>query len=127
MSEDYSMEHTQPLPESKAVEATLPLADSHSRESVQTLPETRTLEGTHSSPKELSHEDSSHLFLDDIDHAQPSTVKERRDRRKALTLLDSLKRNKWNITNTANDLGTCRSTIYRQMSKYNIDQPNCLF
>jgi len=127
MSEDYSMEHTQPFTESHFSEASQPLAESHPIESEQGLPQSRSPDSTQLSPKAVSHEGSSHVDLDNIDPAQPSTVKERRDRRKALTLLDSLKRNKWNITNTANDLGTCRSTIYRQMSKYNIDQPNCLF
>ncbi len=41
-------------------------------------------------------------------------------------LIVSLKHNKWNITDTANDLGISRATIYRRMKRYNIVPPNQL-
>lgn len=42
-------------------------------------------------------------------------------------LLNSLRRHKWNITGVAEELGICRSTIYRKMKKFNIVQPNDVF
>lgn len=42
-------------------------------------------------------------------------------------LLNSLRKHKWNITGVAEELGICRSTIYRKMKKYNIVQPNDVF
>lgn len=41
-------------------------------------------------------------------------------------LVISLKKNKWNITDTAQELGISRATIYRKMKKYKIIQPNNL-
>lgn len=42
-------------------------------------------------------------------------------------LLNSLRKHKWNITGVAEELGICRSTIYRKMKKFNIIQPNDVF
>ena len=112
-TEIQHQEKTQPLPKVDLIEETLPLPEVHSRGETLPLPKVDPIEET------------PNLSLDN--HTPSTSVKERRDRRKALTLLDSLRRNKWNITNTAKELGTCRSTIYRQMSKYNIDEPNCVF
>lgn len=42
-------------------------------------------------------------------------------------LLNSLRKHKWNITGVAEELGICRSTIYRKMKKFNIVQPNDVF
>ena len=42
-------------------------------------------------------------------------------------LLNSLRKHKWNITSVAEELGICRSTIYRKMKKFNIIQPNDVF
>jgi sigma-54 dependent transcriptional regulator, acetoin dehydrogenase operon transcriptional activator AcoR len=39
-------------------------------------------------------------------------------------LVVQLQENKWNITDTAYDLGISRATIYRHMKKYNIVPPN---
>lgn len=39
-------------------------------------------------------------------------------------LVIALRRHKWNVTETARDLGTCRATIYRKMKKLNIVPPN---
>lgn len=41
-------------------------------------------------------------------------------------IVTSLKKNKWNITETANELNISRATIYRKMKKYNIVPPNNL-
>ncbi|MGH1460920.1 MAG: helix-turn-helix domain-containing protein, partial [Neptuniibacter sp.] len=57
----------------------------------------------------------------------PLSASEKRNRRKAHLLLETLKRHKWSITNAAEELGTSRSTIYRQMKKFDIDQPNHIF
>ncbi len=45
----------------------------------------------------------------------------------ANVLLNSLRKHKWNITGVAEELGICRSTIYRKMKKFNIIQPNDVF
>lgn len=45
----------------------------------------------------------------------------------ANALLNSLRHHKWNVTGVAEELGTCRSTIYRKMKKFNIIQPNDVF
>lgn len=103
-----------------------PLPKVESIEDIPQAPKADPMDDLLPLPKVKSIKDTPRLSLDNIDHIQPSTLKERRDRRKSLMLLDSLRRNKWNITNTANDLRTCRSTIYRQMRKYNIDEPNCV-
>ncbi|MGH1429853.1 MAG: sigma-54-dependent Fis family transcriptional regulator [Neptuniibacter sp.] len=58
---------------------------------------------------------------------EPLSASEKRNRRKAHLLLETLKRHKWSITNAAEELGTSRSTIYRQMKKFDIDQPNHIF
>lgn len=42
-------------------------------------------------------------------------------------LLESLRKYKWNITHVSDELGVCRSTIYRKMRKYGIKQPNDVF
>jgi len=42
-------------------------------------------------------------------------------------LLNSLREHKWNVTAVAEELGICRSTIYRKMKKLNIIQPNDVF
>ena len=42
-------------------------------------------------------------------------------------LLNSLRQHKWNVTGVAEELGICRSTIYRKMKKFNIIQPNDVF
>jgi transcriptional regulator of acetoin/glycerol metabolism len=42
-------------------------------------------------------------------------------------LLNSLRLHKWNVTGVAEELGICRSTIYRKMKKFNIVQPNDIF
>lgn len=42
-------------------------------------------------------------------------------------LTEALRNSNWNITQTSESLGVCRSTIYRKMKKYNIVQPNELF
>ncbi len=39
-------------------------------------------------------------------------------------LANSLKKNRWNITETASELGISRATIYRKMKKYKIIPPN---
>lgn len=39
-------------------------------------------------------------------------------------LLSKLREHKWNITTVSEDIGVCRSTIYRRMSKYDILPPN---
>ncbi|MBN9203980.1 sigma-54-dependent Fis family transcriptional regulator [Methylibium petroleiphilum] len=39
-------------------------------------------------------------------------------------LLNSLKRNKWNITLASQDLKVCRATVYRQMKRFKITPPN---
>ncbi|PHS71128.1 MAG: hypothetical protein COB23_02400 [Methylophaga sp.] len=39
-------------------------------------------------------------------------------------LLNSLRVNKWNITNVSKHLGICRATVYRKINKYNIVSPN---
>lgn len=39
-------------------------------------------------------------------------------------LIIKLQNNKWNITDTADELGISRATIYRHMKKYNIIPPN---
>jgi len=41
-------------------------------------------------------------------------------------LVTTLKKNRWNITDTALELGISRATIYRKMKKYKIIQPNDL-
>lgn len=45
----------------------------------------------------------------------------------ANALLNSLRKHKWNVTGVAEELGICRSTIYRKMKKFNIIQPNDVF
>jgi transcriptional regulator of acetoin/glycerol metabolism len=45
----------------------------------------------------------------------------------ANVLLNSLRKHKWNITGVAEELGICRSTIYRKMKKFKIIQPNDVF
>jgi len=45
----------------------------------------------------------------------------------ANALLNSLRKHKWNVTSVAEELGICRSTIYRKMKKFNIIQPNDVF
>jgi transcriptional regulator of acetoin/glycerol metabolism len=45
----------------------------------------------------------------------------------ANALLNSLRKHKWNITGVAEELGICRSTIYRKMKKFKIIQPNDVF
>lgn len=42
----------------------------------------------------------------------------------AQALLESLKKHKWNITDTSDDLDISRNTIYRKMKKYKIIPPN---
>ena len=43
---------------------------------------------------------------------------------KVQKLVECLKKNKWNITDTSNELNISRATIYRKMKKYNILTPN---
>jgi len=43
---------------------------------------------------------------------------------KVESLVNTLIRNKWNITDSANELGISRATIYRKMKKYDIIPPN---
>lgn len=45
----------------------------------------------------------------------------------AIQLLNSLRLHRWNVTGVAEELGICRSTIYRKMKKFNIVQPNDIF
>lgn len=42
-------------------------------------------------------------------------------------LLETLRRLRWNITQVSDELNICRSTVYRKMKKYNIEQPNNLY
>lgn len=42
----------------------------------------------------------------------------------AMKLLGVLRRHQWNITAVSEELSICRSTIYRQMKRYRIVQPN---
>jgi transcriptional regulator of acetoin/glycerol metabolism len=42
-------------------------------------------------------------------------------------LLETLKKNHWNITQVSEELNICRSTVYRKMRKYNIVQPNEIY
>lgn len=49
------------------------------------------------------------------------------DDQEADILISSLRLHKWNVTGVAEELGICRSTIYRKMKKYNIVQPNDVF
>lgn len=49
------------------------------------------------------------------------------DDQDANLLLNSLRLHKWNVTGVAEELGICRSTIYRKMKKFNIVQPNDIF
>ncbi|HKX93660.1 MAG TPA: helix-turn-helix domain-containing protein [Methylibium sp.] len=37
-----------------------------------------------------------------------------------------LRKHKWSITATANELNICRATVYRQMKRYRITPPNQL-
>ena len=41
----------------------------------------------------------------------------------AQTLTLSLRKHHWNVTATANELGICRATVYRQMQRYSIVSP----
>jgi transcriptional regulator of acetoin/glycerol metabolism len=41
-------------------------------------------------------------------------------------LLRALRRHKWNVTATAQELHICRATVYRQMKRYRITAPNQL-
>ncbi|WP_211234953.1 helix-turn-helix domain-containing protein [Azohydromonas australica] len=41
-------------------------------------------------------------------------------------LLHALRRHKWNVTATAQELEICRATVYRQMKRYGITAPNRL-
>ncbi|RTL56037.1 MAG: sigma-54-dependent Fis family transcriptional regulator [Rhodocyclaceae bacterium] len=42
----------------------------------------------------------------------------------AQTLLGALRRHRWNITAVSEEMKICRSTVYRQMKRYRIVQPN---
>ncbi len=42
----------------------------------------------------------------------------------ASELLQRLRRHRWNISAVAAELGVARSTLYRQMKKYGVVQPN---
>lgn len=42
-------------------------------------------------------------------------------------LLETLRRLRWNITQVSEELNICRSTVYRKMKKYNIEQPNNMY
>ena len=44
----------------------------------------------------------------------------------AQRLIDSLRQRRWNVTATAQDLGICRATVYRQMKRHNIVPPTHL-
>lgn len=46
---------------------------------------------------------------------------------KGEVLLETLRRHKWNISATSNELNVSRSTIYRKMGRYHIKQPNMLY
>lgn len=46
---------------------------------------------------------------------------------KGEVLLEMLRKHKWNISATANELNVSRSTLYRKMGRYHIKQPNKLF
>lgn len=42
-------------------------------------------------------------------------------------LIDVLRKNKWNISAVASELNVSRSTVYRKMERYKINQPKALF
>jgi transcriptional regulator of acetoin/glycerol metabolism len=42
---------------------------------------------------------------------------------RAQTLLLALRKQHWNVTAVANELGVCRATVYRQMKRFNIVSP----
>ena len=46
---------------------------------------------------------------------------------KGEALLETLRRHKWNISAASNELNVSRSTLYRQMGRYHIKQPNTLY
>jgi len=46
---------------------------------------------------------------------------------KGEALIETLRRHKWNISAAANELNVSRSTVYRQMWRYRIKQPNVLY
>jgi transcriptional regulator of acetoin/glycerol metabolism/ligand-binding sensor protein len=46
---------------------------------------------------------------------------------KGEALLETLRRHKWNISSTSNELSVSRSTLYRRMERYKIKQPNTLY
>jgi transcriptional regulator of acetoin/glycerol metabolism len=49
------------------------------------------------------------------------------DNQEGALLLETLKRHRWNITQVADELNICRSTVYRKMQKYKIVQPNEIY
>ncbi len=57
----------------------------------------------------------------------PGTLSELIGDEEGKRLLESLRRHKWNITQVSDELGICRSTVYRKMKKYNILHPNEIF
>jgi transcriptional regulator of acetoin/glycerol metabolism len=44
----------------------------------------------------------------------------------AIRLVQALRANKWSITATAQQLGLCRATIYRQMKRHDITPPHLM-
>lgn len=91
----------------------------------------------------LALNDTGHLELDDISsdvqmvarvaprtNMLPMALQDRLpvevplQNKESAVLLQALKQNHWNITQTANAMGICRATLYRKMNKFNILAPN---
>lgn len=62
-----------------------------------------------------------------VNDSNQSSISGSSDDHEANIILSSLRKHKWNITGVADELGICRSTIYRKMKKFNIIQPNDVF
>jgi transcriptional regulator of acetoin/glycerol metabolism len=77
-------------------------------------------------PAEIADSNPNKTAMPEIDVQQINKSNSCNDQG-ANVLINSLRKHKWNITGVAEELGICRSTIYRKMKKFNIIQPNDVF
>ncbi|MGV8892037.1 MAG: sigma-54-dependent Fis family transcriptional regulator [Burkholderiaceae bacterium] len=64
----------------------------------------------------------TNVLLPPLQSCLPSAVLAQKS--EPTVLLEALKKNRWNITQAASEIGICRATLYRKMEKYRIVAPN---
>ena len=58
----------------------------------------------------------------DIEKERPGTLREFKESAERAFLVDKLRENSWNISKTAEVIGTPRSNLYKKLEQYGINQ-----